>query len=181
MRAIQATLLHAALALACLAPAARAQTSTDPIQCPGRGGAVTQGLAGELGLTLGTPGGTAICLGACCGTCTCCANLGSFMCCNYCVQKCKGFTTGSTGLPFPEVGSLTSRPAPPAKATLDVQCGAKTYTISTGTDSGTCTATPPGTGGGGGGGCHDSHGNAAAASCDTGCTSSSGAGSCIGP
>ncbi|UBF25360.1 hypothetical protein K9N68_27750 [Kovacikia minuta CCNUW1] len=69
----------------------------------------------------------------------------------------------------------------PSKATLDVKCGGNTFTISTGNDQGTCTATPPGSGGGGGGACSDGSGNTASVSCDTGCSGATGSGSCSGP
>lgn len=79
-----------------------------------------------------------------------------------------------------QIVGVISRPRPPQFATTDVKCGADTYTISTGTDGGNCTVNPPGSGGGGGGSCTDGD-NGAVVSCDTGCSSSSGAGSCSGP
>ena len=78
-------------------------------------------------------------------------------------------------------GGFTVGPPRPVQALLDVRCGGDTYTISTGTDGGACTATPPGTNGGGGGTCDDGQGNTANVSCDTGCVSSTGSGSCTGP
>ena len=67
-----------------------------------------------------------------------------------------------------------------SRTNLDVNCGSEKYTISTGTEGGNCSVTAPGSGGGGGGICADGN-NGASVSCDTGCVSSSGSGSCTGP
>lgn len=80
---------------------------------------------------------------------------------------------GSNGLVNPTQG--------PSRATIDVKCGANSFTISTGNDQGACTFKPPGSGGGGGGSCSDGNGNSASVSCDTGCSSATGSGSCSGP
>jgi hypothetical protein len=59
-------------------------------------------------------------------------------------------------------------------ASIDLKCGDTTYTVSTGNDQGDCkTGEPPTTAG-----CSDGKGNGAEVSCLSGCTNSSGSGSC---
>jgi hypothetical protein len=59
-------------------------------------------------------------------------------------------------------------------ASIDLVCGNRTYTVSTGNKSGECK-----TGGNGNNAvCGDGHGNAAEVNCFSGCSSSNGSGSC---
>jgi hypothetical protein len=59
-------------------------------------------------------------------------------------------------------------------ASVDLVCGGKTYTVSTGNKSGECK-----TGGNGNNGlCDDGHGNSAEVNCSSGCSSAKGSGSC---
>ncbi len=133
--------------------------------------------------------GEAACVGIVPATCESDAGdkcvCGSGQTCEATETSCACFTADPASVrptrPASGIGSLAPRPLPPQFATIDVSCGADTFTISTGNDSGTCTATAPGSGGGGGGTCTDGSGNSASVDCDTGCTSASGAGSCSGP
>jgi hypothetical protein len=64
--------------------------------------------------------------------------------------------------------------APPIFASVDLVCGGKTYTVSTGNKSGECK-----TGGNGNNAiCDDGHGNGAEVLCSSGCKSANGSGSC---
>jgi hypothetical protein len=73
-------------------------------------------------------------------------------------------------------GAATQLAAPPrqSRASIDLVCGGKTFTLSTGNDKGSCSVNESGTGAA----CADGYGGGAKASCDKGCVSSSGAGSC---
>jgi len=61
-------------------------------------------------------------------------------------------------------------------ATIDLKCGDRTYTVSTGNSQGDCTAGP--TTPAGQATCTDGKGNAAEVSCAHGCMNSHGSGSC---
>ena len=59
-------------------------------------------------------------------------------------------------------------------ASVDLVCGSRTYTVSTGNKSGDCK-----TGGNGNNAiCDDGHGNGAEINCSSGCASAKGSGSC---
>lgn len=61
-----------------------------------------------------------------------------------------------------------------SQATVDLVCGDKTYTVSTGNKSGECK-----TGGNGNNGiCDDGRGNSSEVNCSSGCASAKGSGSC---
>jgi len=63
---------------------------------------------------------------------------------------------------------------PSVYASVDLVCGSRTYTVSTGNKGGECK-----TGGNGNNGiCDDGHGNGAEVNCSSGCSSAKGSGSC---
>jgi|SRR5215467_3640467 len=71
-------------------------------------------------------------------------------------------------------GSGQSGQSGVAYASIDLSCGDKTYTVSTGNKQGECQS-----GGTGNNAlCDDGHGNKAEVNCSTGCKSSFGSGSC---
>jgi hypothetical protein len=68
---------------------------------------------------------------------------------------------------------IKAPPKGPSKAKIDISCGSNTYTISTGSNSGSCFAHQ------GGGTCTDGN-NTANVKCGHGCATSTGSGSCTG-
>lgn len=71
------------------------------------------------------------------------------------------------------IGACTPPRPTPVLATIDLNCGNRTFTVSTGNNSGSCTIVDKIANCGDGLG-----GNTAAAACESGCISSSGSGSC---
>jgi hypothetical protein len=70
------------------------------------------------------------------------------------------------------IGACT--PTTPIFATLDLNCGDRTYTVSTGNNKGECQSS----GTGKNAVCGDNSGNSAEVSCASGCLNAKGSGSC---
>jgi len=78
----------------------------------------------------------------------------------------------------PDAGVAVDRNAPVVFATTSVKCGDTIYEVSTGNTAGNCGTAVNESGQTTGATCEDRRGNGASASCQGGCGTSSGSGSC---